>query len=95
MKYAITFLTVLTLVCPASAKPLWTAEVPKLGAEAYQGKYGWHETVSRGGLDISRSEIPAAIWICRSHQWRGYVRWESAFGRETDSCEFMKVVSKP
>jgi hypothetical protein len=73
---------------------LWSLGVPKLGPGAYQGRYGWHETVSDGKMDISRDEVNQAIMVCKSHDWKGYVKWTSAFGKETDSCDFMRLVAK-
>ncbi len=81
---------------PTLALLLWTATVPKLGSNAWHGPTGWHELVpyKDGEAHLERSRIHEAIATCRQHDWQGYVQWSSAIGRETDSCEFIRKVSR-
>ena len=74
---------------------LWSGGVPKLGPDAYKGPSGWHETVRYPDYKVhwERESVNEAIAECRKHDWRGYVQWNSAFGRELDSCQFMERVA--
>lgn len=71
---------------------IWSKDVPKLTSQAYLGPTGWHETIADGKMDFSRESIGEAIAICRAHQWEGYVRYTSTFGKEVDSCKFIHKV---
>ncbi len=74
---------------------LWTAGVPKLSPNAYEGPTGWHDTVAYKDrkVHIEHSDVNKAIAVCREHAWHGYVQWNSSIGRETDTCRFIRKVA--
>jgi len=81
MEFRVMFLVLLPIVATT-----WTPDVPKLGSVYYQSTYGRRE--------MGKSKLNEAIETCRHHKWQGYVRWQSAFSVEVDSCDFFEFIEQ-